>query len=89
MIDFAVPVDENMLKKENKKIERYLPLAYEVRKLHKVKTRIVPVVVGSLGVVSKRLKGYIDELGIPDVIGGLQMLVLIGTTKTLRKVLNL
>ena len=88
-VDFSVPVDKNVLKKENEKIEAYSPLAYEIRKMHKVKTRIVPVVVGSLGVVSKKLKGYIDELGIPDIIGGLQTSALIGTTKVLRKVLNL
>ena len=88
-MDFCVPVDKNVLKREQDKIDTYSPLAYQIRKMHKVKTRIVPVVIGSLGVVSKRLKGYIDELGIPDVIGGLQTSVLIGTSKVLRKVLNL
>ena len=89
IVDFCVPVDKNVLKREQDKIDTYSPLAYQIRKMHKVKTRIVPVVIGSLGVVSKRLKGYIDELGIPDVIGGLQTSVLIGTSKVLRKVLNL
>ena len=52
LIDFSVPLDQNVLKKEEEKVLHYTPLAYEVRKLHKVTTRIVPLVVGALGVVT-------------------------------------
>ena len=52
------------------------------------KTLII-VVVGSLGVVSKRLAGHLKDLEIPDVLGGLQTSAIIGTTIILRKVLSL
>jgi len=59
------------VKEEEKK---YSPLAHQVRKLYSVSTRVVPIVVGSLGVVTRRLEHSLKELGIPDVLGSLQTL---------------
>ena len=64
-------------------------MADEIRKMHKVSTSIVPIVVGSLGTISKDLAGYLKQLEIPDVIGGLQTSAIIGTTLILRQTLNL
>ena len=89
IIDFAVPWDKNVRNKEVEKVCRYSPLAREIRRMHKVSTKVVPIVVGSLGVVSTRLEGYIKALGIPDVLGGLQTSAVLGTAITLRKVLSL
>lgn len=54
IVDFSVPWDKNVISKEDDKINNYSPLANEVRKMHRVSTRIVPIVVGALGTVSKR-----------------------------------
>ena len=89
IIDFAVPWDKNVVAKENEKCGTYAPLALEVRRMYGVKTQVIPVVVGALGVVSHRLEGYLKELGISDVLGGLQTSAIIGTTNILRKTLNL
>jgi len=64
-------------------------LAHQVRRLHRVSTSVVPVVVGCLGVVTKRLEKGLKELGIPDVLGGLQTSAIIETTNILRKVFSL
>ena len=88
-VDFSVPWDKNVWVKENDKVGKYSPLALEVRRMHGVDTRVVPIVVGSLGVVSNRLGGYLKELGIPDVLGGLQTSAIIGTANILRKTLNI
>ena len=89
LVDFSVPWDKNVIVKEDERINNYSPLTHEIRKLHKVKTRIVPVVVGALGVVSKRFSGYLKQLGIPDVLGCLQISTIVGTTIILRKILSL
>ena len=89
LVDFSIPWDKNIVLKEDEKINNYSPLAHEIRKLHKVKTKIVPIVVGSLGVVSKNLTGYIKQLDIPDVLGCLQTSAILGTTIILRKILSL
>ena len=89
IIDFSVPWDKNVRDKENEKVTRYSPLAREVRRLHNVFTKVIPIVVGSLGVVSSRLEGYIKAIGLPDVLGGLQTSSILGTTNILKRVLSL
>ena len=45
MIDFSVPNDANVEKKEQEKIEKYTPLAHEIRKMNHVSVKTVVVVV--------------------------------------------
>ena len=78
-----------MVVKEEEKIAKYSPLAKEIRKMHRVSTKVVPLVVGSLGIVSSNLGGYLKDLGIPDVLGGMQTSAVIGTTLILQRVLSL
>ena len=88
IVDFSVPFDANVVKKEEEKIRNYDELKRVVINLHKVTARVVPIVVGSLGVVSKNLNGYLKDLGIADVVGGLQTTAVIGTAAILKKVLS-
>ena len=48
IIDVAVPGDARVKLKEKEKIDKYPDLAKELRKLWKVKTRVVPIVIGAL-----------------------------------------
>tara|TARA_B100000470_G_scaffold201498_1_gene173786 strand:- start:53 stop:535 length:483 start_codon:yes stop_codon:yes gene_type:complete len=88
MVDFSVPFDANVVSKENEKTRKYEKLATEVSREHRVTTIIIPIVVGALGTVSRNLAGGLTRLGIGDVVGGLQMSAVIGTTAILRKVLS-
>ena len=87
MIDFSVPYDPNVVSKEKEKINKYKKLAAEVARMHKVSVEVVPIIVGSLGVVTKDLTRWLDRIGVGDVVGGLQTSALIGTAAILRKVL--
>ena len=49
---------------------------------------IVPVVVGALGVVSKRLDAWLEKLGVTIRTGLLQKTALLGTARILRKLLD-
>ena len=89
IIDFAVPLDHNIVKKQHDKIERYQKLAAQFRKMHKVQTKLIPIVVGAFGMIPEGLPGYLKELGIPDVVGGLQTTALLGTQRILKNVLSL
>ena len=89
IIDFSVPWDKNVVAKEDEKKVRYGPLAQDMTKVYGMKTSVVPIVVGGLGTVPKRLPNYIKKLGIPDVIGGLQTSAIIGTSIIIKAVLNL
>ena len=88
LVDFAVPFDANVAKKEEEKVKVYEKLATLIGREHKVKVEIVPIVVGALGVVTKDLEGYLDTLGVGGIIGGLQTAALIGTAAILMKVLS-
>ena len=56
---------------------------------HKVKTEIVPLVIGALCSVSKQLKIYTDVTGIPNKIGSTQISTNTSTAWILRDVLKL
>ena len=89
MVDFAVPFDANVAKKEKDKVEAYRDLAAEVGRMNSVKVEVVPVVVGALGIVTKKLVGWLKRLGIGEtVVGELQTAAVIGTVAILRKVLD-
>ena len=88
VVDFAVPFDSNAARKETEKMEKYENLAAELRRMHGVRVEVVPIVVGTLGVVTKNLVGFLKRLGVGDVVGGLQTAAVIGTAAILRKVLS-
>ena len=88
IVDFSVPWDKNVQVKEQEKIDKYVPLAKDLTKVRKMSTRMVPVVIGGLGLVPPNLLGHLKALGIPDIIGSLQTTAIIGTYNILRKVLN-
>ena len=88
IVEFSVPWDKNVLLKEEEKTSKYIPLAKEVRKVHRVSTKIVPIVLGSLGTITNQLKNHLKQLEMENVLGGLQTSVLIGTHNILRKVMN-
>ena len=48
-VDFAVPWDTNIEITEAEKVYKYAPIARNIQKLHRVRTRRIPVAVGSLG----------------------------------------
>ena len=75
--------------REDEKLNRYGPLAGEVGRIHKVRTEIIPIVIGALGTVPKRLPKFIARLGIPDVIRCLQTAALLGTQRILRNTLSI
>ena len=79
LINIAIPLDQNIVSKENEKVNKYIDLASVIRTRHKVKTKIVPLVIGALGSVSERLKKYIVVIGIPNIFGSPQ----ISTTRAL------
>ena len=88
IVDFSVPNDRNVEKKEAEKITKYTDLAKEVRKMHKVSTRIIPLIVGALGIVSNSLSQNLKKLKIPDVSRSMQVSAVLGTSIILSKVLK-
>ena len=87
LIDFSVPKDKNVFKKRTE--NNYDVLAKEIRKMHKVRTKIVPIIVGALGVLPKNLDGNLDYLEMPYIKRCLQISALIGSSIILKKILGI
>ena len=90
LIDMAVPADKNILEKEKEKVIKYQDLKMELKRLWKMKVKVIPVVIGALGSVSKNLKKWLKELDMEELdCSALQKAALLGTAKILRRTLVL
>ena len=87
--DVAVLGDVRIAEKEMEKIEKYDELKREVERLWKVKAKVIPIVLGALGTVTRNLSNYIKEIGVNTQIKLIQKSVLLGTARVLRKVLEI
>ena len=64
LIDIAIPGDIRANKKEGKN-ERFPEVKREMKRMWSIRSiKVIPVVVGALCSASKKLKDYIEELGI-------------------------
>ena len=65
IVDIASLWDHRVYEKESEKVEKYQDLKKEIRKLWGIRhVEALLVVVGALGVVSKRLVTWLDKLWI-------------------------
>ena len=81
----AVPGDSNVLQKET---EKYQDLEREIKRIWKSRTKVVPVVVGALSSVSKKMAGHLEQLGIKDRTRTMLKSALLGSAHILGKVLK-
>ena len=85
-IDLAVPGDSRIQEKQKDKIEKYQDLGRDLQKIWNVKVKIIPLVVGSLGAISKQFGNRLKKTGIIAGTAQVQKTVLLGTARILRKV---
>ena len=88
IIDFAIPYDSCIEEKEVEKVVKYQDLTTELRKLWKMKTMVIPIVIGAFGTVPKDLKRRLENIGIETKIDELQKSVMLNTARILRKFLE-
>ena len=86
LIDVANSGDRNMIKTEAEKILNYKDLTIEIQRMWNVKTKVIPVIIGETGTVSKSFRKYVSNItGNLEV--ELQKTAILGTAHILRKVL--
>ena len=56
LIDVAISGDRNVIKKEAEKILKYKDLTIEIRRMWNVKTKVIPVIIGRLGLFQSHLE---------------------------------
>ena len=67
-MDFAVPADYRV-KIKGEKMDKYLDLAGELKKLRKMKVTVIPIVVGALGTITKGFMKGMEDLEIRGQVG--------------------
>ena len=88
IVDFAVPADHRINLKEREKKDKYLDLAIELKKLWNMKVTIVPIVIGSLGTITKGLLKGLEDLEVVGRVETIQTTALLRTARILRRVLE-
>ena len=57
-----VPSDSNISAKEVEKRSKYKDLEIEIAKMWKIKTKVIPVIVGALSMIKKGTQKYVNEI---------------------------
>ena len=88
IIDVAVPSDYNLVQKEAEKISKYRDLEIEIKRMWKMKTKIIPAVIGATGAVAKSAVKHISEIPGKHNLVALQKTVLLKSAHIVRKVIG-
>ena len=83
LIDVAISGDRNVIKKEAEKILKYKDLTKEIKCMWKVKTRVIPVIIGATGTISKSFRKYISNIPGNHEVKELQKTAIFSTAHTL------
>ena len=87
LIDVAISGDRNVIKKEAEKILKYKDLTIEIQRMWNVKTKVIPVILGATGTISKSFRKYVSNIPGKHEVKELQRAAILGTAHVLRKVL--
>ena len=61
LIDIAISGDRNVIKKEAEKILKYKDII-EIQRMWNVKTKVIPVIIGATGTISKSFRKYVSNI---------------------------
>ena len=87
IVDFTVPADLGIKRKECEKKDKYLDLARELKKLWDMKVTIVPIVIGAFGTVTNWFLKGLEDLDVGERVETIQIAALLRTARILRRVL--
>ena len=62
LIDVAISGDRNVTEKEAEKILKYKDLTIEIQQMWNVKTKVIPIIIGATGAISKSFGKYVSNI---------------------------
>ena len=77
-----------MIKKEYERFLKYKDLTIEIQHMWKVKAKLIPVIIGATGTISKPFRKYLSNIPGNHEVKELQKTAILGTAHILRKVLT-
>jgi hypothetical protein len=87
LIDVAITGDSNIIQKEVEKILKYKDSTIEIQRMWNVKTRVIPVIIGVTGTISKSFRKCVSTIPANHKVKELQKTAILGTAYIIRKVL--
>jgi len=87
LIDVAIPGERNVIKKGGENILKYKDLIIEIHCMWNVKAKVIVVITGATGTMSKSLRQYLSNIPGEHEIKELQITAKFGTAHILRKIL--
>jgi len=87
LINVAISGDRNVIKKEAEKILKYKELTTEIQRMWNVRTKVIQVIIGPTGTISKSFRKYVSNIPGKHDDKELQITAILGTAHILRKVL--
>ena len=85
----SIPTDRKIPAKEFDKLSKYKDLEIEIQRIWKLRTSIVPVIVGVLGIIKKGCQKHLDTISVESQLQEIQKIVLTSTAHILRKALSI
>jgi len=82
LIDVAVSGDRNVIKKEAEKILKYKDLTIEIECTWNVKTKVIPVIIGT---ISKSFRKYVSNIPRNHEVKELQKTAILCTAHIIGK----
>ena len=64
LIDITIPTDKNISTKVTEKLSKYKDLEIEIERMWGMKTKILSIVIGALGVIQKGSKKYLEDIPV-------------------------
>ena len=62
LTDVAISGERNVIKKEAEKILKYKDLTIKMQRMWNVKTKVIPVIIGATGTISKSFRKYVSNI---------------------------
>jgi hypothetical protein len=87
LIEVAITGERNVFKKETEMILKYKDLVIEIQRMWNAKVKVIPVIIGAIGTISKSLRHHRSNIPGKHEIKELQKPAIFGTAHILRKVL--
>ena len=82
LIDVAISGDRKVIKKEAEKILKYKDLTIEMQRMWNVKTKVIPVIIGATGTISKLFRKYMSNIPGKHEVKERQKTAILGTAHT-------
>jgi len=87
LIDVAISGDRNVIKKETEKVLKYKDLTIELQPMWNVNPKVIPVITGATGTISKSVRKYVSNIPGKHEVKELQKTAILGTAHIIRRVI--